>query len=262
MRHAVIQCCSNLDWKENLDTVEHLCSEACREGAQVLVLPEYFACFGDFDRAAFAKNTTPKILDRLSHLAKTLKITLFGGTVPTLSLEQHKVYNTMHVYNHLGECCTYYHKIHLFNFNHGQYQESATHTAGDKSCSYTVNTWSYALSICYDIRFPELYRHLLPFDVLILPVAFVAENGRAHWEVLLRARAIENQCYVLASAQEGHHECGRETYGHSMIIDPWGNIMDCLPKGIGWAIADLSHEEQKNIRDRLPALQHRKILSF
>ena len=166
-----------------------------------------------------------------------------------------------------GQATTHYDKVHLFGFDNGteRYDEARTLQPGTQLVAFEAITDNDALrvglSICYDLRFPELYRALMkpPCDVICVPAAFTRTTGQAHWELLLRARAVENQCYVLASAQAGLHENGRRTWGHSMVIDPWGEVLDVLPEGEGFVIADVSQQRIGQVRAQLPALQHRRL---
>ena len=169
--------------------------------------------------------------------------------------------NSTLVFNPAGECVKRYDKIHLFGFRKGDetYDEAGFIEPGDQVVSVDTPFGRVALSICYDLRFPELYRALAPVDLILVPAAFTETTGKAHWEILLRARAIENQCYLLAVGQGGRHENGRMTHGNSMIIDPWGEILDRKLKGPGVVIADLDHQHIADIRESLPALAHRKL---
>ena len=186
---------------------------------------------------------------------------LFGGTIPLQSPDAGKVMNTMLVYDRDGTQIGLYHKMHLFGFSGlgERYAEADTISAGGDVAKLAADGVPLAAGVCYDLRFPEFFRAQQPFDVLLLPAAFTYTTGKAHWELLLRARAVENQCYVIASAQGGEHESGRRTFGHSMIVDPWGEILDVLPEGEGIVIADLDTTRLQSVRTRLPALQHRLL---
>jgi hydrolase, carbon-nitrogen family len=197
----------------------------------------------------------------LSETAAECGVVLFGGTIPLQSPDAGKVMNTMLVYDRDGTQIGLYHKMHLFGFSGlgERYAEADTISAGGDVPKLTADGVPLAVGVCYDLRFPEFFRAQQPFDVLLLPAAFTYTTGKAHWELLLRARAVENQCYVIASAQGGEHESGRKTFGHSMIIDPWGEILDVLPEGEGIVIADLDGTRLQSVRTRLPALQHRLL---
>jgi nitrilase len=199
------------------------------------------------------------IQDFLAATARQHGIWLVGGSLPLVSTEAGKVLNSCLVFDPQGERVARYDKIHLFGFQKDaeRYNESATIEAGSQPVVFDAPFGRVGVSICYDIRFPELYRAQGAVDLQIIPAAFTETTGRAHWEILLRARAIENQCYVLAVAQGGKHENGRETHGNSMLIDPWGIILDRLPKGPGIVIGDVDHARIADIRASLPALKHR-----
>lgn len=259
---AAIQMVSTPDVARNLATVEHLVREAAQRGAELVLLPEYFPLIA---LQASAKLAVAEafgeglIQDFLARLAMENKIWLAGGTIPLKAACPDKVRNSMLVYNPQGELVVRYDKIHLFGFDSGseRYCEADSIEAGDTPVAFDTPFGRVALGVCYDLRFPELFRQLGPIDILLLPAAFTATTGRAHWEVLLRARAIENQCFMLASGQGGLHETGRETHGHSMIVDPWGQVLDCLPTGEGMALAQLKASQLNRVRESLPALKHR-----
>jgi hydrolase, carbon-nitrogen family len=197
----------------------------------------------------------------LSETSAECGVVLFGGTIPLESPDAGKVMNTMLVYDRDGTQIGLYHKMHLFGFSGlgERYAEADTISAGGDVPKLTADGVPLAAGVCYDLRFPEFFRAQQPFDVLLLPAAFTYTTGKAHWELLLRARAVENQCYVIASAQGGEHESGRRTFGHSMIIDPWGEILDVLPEGEGIVISDLDAARLQSVRTRLPALKHRLL---
>jgi nitrilase len=190
---------------------------------------------------------------------------LIAGTIPLEAQDSNKVLNTTLVFNPNGQRVGRYDKIHLFGFQTSteRYQESETIEAGEKPgiVKITIDDedWTFGLSICYDLRFPELYRALGRVDCHIIPAAFTYTTGKDHWEILLRARAIENQCYVLASAQGGIHQNQRRTWGNSMLIDPWGSVLSTLPEGEGFICGVLSKDKLNEVRSKLPALAHRKI---
>jgi nitrilase len=254
--------------KENMDTAQRLVNIAAKDGAQLVVLPEYFCLMGlkDTDKlsAKEAFGTGP-IQERLAAIAKEHGIYLVAGTIPLESPEPNKVLNTTLVYDPQGQLIAHYDKIHLFGFQTAteHYEESETITAGSEPRLLAIkvaNTeWRFGLSICYDLRFPELYRALGQVDCHLIPAAFTYTTGKDHWELLLRARAVENQCYVLASAQGGIHVNLRRTWGNSMIIDPWGVVLAQLPEGEGYITSTLSKEKLNEVRSKLPALNHRKL---
>ena len=262
VRVAAVQMVSTPRVGENLKTAEALIAQAVTQGAQLVALPEYFPIMGMSDADKFDVRETDghgAIQAFLSTTARRHGIWLVGGSIPLVSNEAGKVLNSCLVFDPQGERVARYDKIHLFGFQKGaeRYNESATIEAGSQPVTFDAPFGRVGVSICYDIRFPELYRAQGAVDLQIIPAAFTETTGRAHWEILLRARAIENQCYVLAVAQGGKHENGRETHGNSMLIDPWGVILDRLPKGPGVVIGDVDHARISDIRASLPALKHR-----
>ena len=262
VRVAAVQMVSTPRVGENLKTAEALIAQAVTQGAQLVALPEYFPIMGMSDADKFDVRETDghgAIQAFLSTTARRHGIWLVGGSIPLVSNEAGKVLNSCLVFDPQGERVARYDKIHLFGFQKGaeRYNESATIEAGSQPVTFDAPFGRVGVSICYDIRFPELYRAQGAVDLQIIPAAFTETTGCAHWEILLRARAIENQCYVLAVAQGGQHENGRETHGNSMLIDPWGVILDRLPKGPGIVIGDVDHARISDIRASLPALKHR-----
>ena len=262
VRVAAVQMVSTSRLDENLATASRLIADAVAQGAGLVALPEYFPIMGlsDADKVALreAEGRGP-IQDFLAETAKCHGVWLVGGSLPLAATDPGKVLNSCLVYDPYGQCKARYDKIHLFGFQKGGecYNESATIEAGSEPLAFEAPFGRIGLSICYDLRFPELYRALGACDLHIIPAAFTETTGRAHWEVLLRARAIENQCYVLAVGQGGKHENGRETHGNSMLIDPWGEIVDRKAKGEGVVIGKLDHARIADIRASLPALKHR-----
>ena len=259
---AAIQMVSTTQPSDNIHTMRRLVRQAAEQGADWVLLPEYWSIMGqhDTDKLAYAEPFGTGILQTaLSEIAAECHITLFGGTIPLQSNEDHKVLNTLLIYNQHGKCQHRYDKIHLFGYSGlgERYAEADTIQAGTRVPQCQIDGWGIAQGICYDIRFPEFFRAQAPFDVLLLPAAFTYTTGKAHWELLLRARAVENQCYVIASGQGGKHSNGRRTFGHSMIIDPWGDIIEVLPEGEGIVMAQLDPHRLNSVRSRLPALQHR-----
>ncbi len=262
VRLAAVQMVSTPRVEENLQTAGLLIAEAVAQGADVVALPEYFPIMGLRDGDKFALREADghgPIQDFLAQTARQHGIWLVGGSLPLTASVPDKVLNSSLVYNPQGERAARYDKIHLFGFQKGgeRYNEGATIEAGRQPVAFATPFGRVGLSICYDMRFPELYRRLGVVDLLVIPAAFTETTGRAHWEILLRARAIENQCYVLAIAQGGRHENGRETHGNSMLIDPWGEILARRNKGAGVVIGDLDHAWIAEVRASLPALGHR-----
>jgi nitrilase len=268
LKIASIQMVSTPDLQENMATAQRLVGAAAKEGAQLIVLPEYFCLMGlkDSDKLD-AKEVfgSGPLQERLAAISKANGIYLVAGTIPLEAPEPNKVLNTTLVYDPHGRQVARYDKIHLFGFQSAteRYEESETITAGNKpsvlNIKFEKTEWRFGLSICYDLRFPELYRALGQVDCHIIPAAFTYTTGKDHWEILLRARAIENQCYVLASAQGGTHLNHRRTWGNSMIIDPWGGILSYLSEGEGFIANTLSKDKLNEVRSKLPALKHRKL---
>jgi len=261
---ASVQMVSTPRVEDNLHVLNRLVRGAAGDGAQLVVLPEFFPMIGATDEARLAIRETSQggPLQRfLSSLAKELEIFLIGGSIPMAGKDDARALNSTLVFDPAGVQVSRYDKMHLFGFKAGaeSYDESLSIEAGDQPVAFDTPFARVGLSICYDLRFPEYFRALGPVDILVLPAAFTATTGEAHWEVLLRARAIENQCYVIASAQGGRHETGRKTWGHSMIIDPWGEVLSVLPTGEGWVCADFNRQRLETVRHRLPALKHRRI---
>ena len=261
-RLAAIQMVSTPRVEENLAAAGRLIAEAAAQGAQLVALPEYFAIMGMRERDKVAVRETDgygPIQDFLRDTARRHGLWLVGGSLPLAASRPDKVLNTCLVFDPQGERVARYDKIHLFGFEKDgeRYDESASIEAGERPVTFATPFGCVGLSICYDIRFPELYRRLGVDSLLVVPAAFTETTGRAHWEILLRARAIENQCYVLASAQGGRHENGRETHGNSMLIDPWGVVLARQDKGEGVVIGDLDQKRLADVRGSLPALKHR-----
>ena len=261
---ASIQMASSPQVSSNLIEAERLIAIAVKQGAKIVVLPEYFCIMGfkETDKVKVReKEGEGPIQHFLAKMAKEYKIWLIGGTVPLTSNFPKKVRNSCLVYNDKGVQVARYDKIHLFGLDLGteHYHEENTIESGDSVVVVDTPYGKIGLSICYDLRFPELYRAMGEVDILVVPSAFTETTGKAHWECLLRARAIENLCYVIAPAQGGYHLSGRETHGNSMIVDPWGVILDRLPRGSGVVMANLNRDYQASLRNSLPALNHRTI---
>ncbi len=264
LRAAAVQMISSTDPEANIQTMRRLVREAAEQGADWVLLPEYWPLMGrqDTDKLACAESLgSGRFQTALSEAARECGVVLFGGTVPLTSPEAGKVMNTLLVYGRDGAQIGLYHKMHLFGFSGlgERYAEADTISAGAEVPDAAVEGIDVALGTCYDLRFPEFFRAQQPFEVLLLPAAFTYTTGKAHWELLLRARAVENQCYVVAAGQGGVHESGRRTFGHSMIIDPWGDVVAVLPEGEGVVVADLDAARLQSVRTRLPALQHRLL---
>lgn len=261
---AAIQMVSSPEVSENLAAVRRLVAEAAGRGATLVALPEYWPIMGmsDADKVAHAEQPgSGPIQECMAGLAREHGIWLVGGTLPMVSPEAGKVLNTTLVYDPQGRATGRYDKIHLFGFNKGaeSYDEARTIVPGETVGVFDAPFGRVGLSVCYDLRFPELYRAMGECALIIVPAAFTYTTGRAHWEVLLRARAIENQCYVLAAAQGGLHVNGRRTFGHSMLVDPWGEVKAVLPEGEGVISGELDPACLAGVRDSLPALRHRKM---
>lgn len=265
-RVAAIQMASGPSVTANLEEAARLIEEAVAQEAELVVLPEYFCIMGMKDTDKLAVREQPgdgQIQDFLSETAKRLGIWLVGGSVPLASPDADKVYNSCLVYADNGEQVARYDKIHLFGLQLGQekYAEEKTIKAGNQVVAIDSPFGRIGLSICYDLRFPELFRMMSNVDIILAPAAFTSITGKAHWEVLVRARAVENMAYVIAPGQGGYHVNGRETNGDSMIVDPWGVVMGRLPRGSGAVVATLDPEYQASLRTNLPALDHR-ILQY
>ena len=269
MKIAACQMVSTPDVGRNLEAAARLVRQAVAEGAGWVALPEYFCLMGrrDGDKLAIAEHPAEQgggpIQRFLSGAAREHGIWLIGGTLPVHSKVEGRVLNRCCVYAPDGALATTYDKVHLFAFDNGKesYDEGRVLTPGNAPVALQTGALRVGLSVCYDLRFPELYRALMapPCDVICVPAAFTHTTGQAHWELLLRARAVENQCYVLASAQGGLHENGRRTWGHSMVIDPWGEVLAVCVEGEGVAIAEIDAARIAQVRQQLPALAHRKL---
>ena len=262
MKLAALQMISGPDVGPNLQTAGRLVAEAAAAGATLAALPEYFPLIGarDADRlAAREREGEGPIQDFLADAACRHGLWLVGGSIPLHADDPGKLRNTCLVFDPQGRRVARYDKIHLFGFTKGSesYDEAATIERGHDVAAFDGPCGRTGLSICYDLRFPELFRALGTMDLLVLPAAFTETTGRAHWEMLLRARAVENQCYVLASAQGGRHPTGRMTHGNSMIIDPWGEVLARMDKGEGVVVADFDAQRIADTRASLPALKHR-----
>lgn len=262
VRVAAIQMASGPNVSANLAEAEQLIEQAVDAGACLVALPEFFCIMGmkdaDVVKVREAEGSGP-IQSFLSRMAKKHRIWLVGGSVPLEAGTPNKVRNSCLVYDDRGKQVARYDKIHLFGLNLGneQYQEANLIESGDKVVVINSPFGRIGLSICYDLRFPELFRAMPDVDIIMVPSAFTATTGRAHFETLIRARAIENLAYVVAPAQGGYHLSGRETHGDSMIVDPWGVVLDRLSRGSGVAVANINPAYQASLRKSLPALKHR-----
>ena len=261
---AAIQMVSTPSVMRNLDVAARLVADAAARGAQLVLLPEYWPVMGmhESDKIALAEAAEGgPIQQAMADMARQHGIWLIGGTLPMVATEAGKIRNTTLVYNPAGELVVRYDKIHLFSFSSGAeaYDEARTIARGADVMTFKAPCGRVGLSVCYDLRFPEMYRAMGSCALIVVPAAFTYTTGQAHWEILLRARAIENQCYVLASGQGGRHENGRRTWGHSMLIDPWGKVCDVLPEGEGLVFGQVEPSYLEQVRTSLPALQHRRL---
>jgi len=248
----------------NLNEARRLVAMAAEQGARLVALPEYFAIMGmkDRDKVAIRESEgNGPIQQFLSDTAKKHKIWLVGGSVPLEASVPGKVRNSCLLYDDQGELVARYDKIHLFGLDLGNehYHEESTIEPGSEVVVANSPFGRLGLSVCYDLRFPELYRAMKDVDIILVPSAFTETTGKVHWETLIRARAIENLAYVLAPAQGGYHVSGRETHGNSMIVDPWGVVLDRLARGSGVVIAGVNPLYQASLRKSLPALSHRTL---
>ncbi|MFW9595124.1 MAG: carbon-nitrogen hydrolase family protein [Macromonas sp.] len=268
MKVAAIQMVSGTDLHHNLQQAQQLLQQAAHAGAELAVLPEYFAFMGQRDTDKLALQEPwghGPVQDFLARTARELQLWLVGGTLPLASAEPQRASNTSLAYNPVGDCVARYDKIHLFCYDNGRehYDEAQTLLPGHQPTAFELidrngRAWRVGMSVCYDLRFAELYR-ALQADILLVPAAFTHTTGQAHWEVLLRARAIENQAYVVASAQGGLHDNGRRTWGHSLVADPWGQVLAQHASGPGVVLAELDTAHLQQVRTQLPALQHRRL---
>lgn len=250
----------------NLFEAERLLIEAARGGAALAVLPEYFPMIGasDSDRLkAREEEGAGLIQEFLSGIARQHRIWIVGGSLPLYANDPGKSRNACLVYDGEGNRVARYDKIHLFGFEKGKerYEERLFIEAGEDISVIDTPAGRMGLAICYDLRFPELFRQMGEVDLIALPAAFTETTGLAHWELLLRARAVENQCYIVASAQGGLHPTGRRTYGNSMIVDPWGTVLSSMDKGAGVVFAEIESSRIAEVRKSLPALKHKKLLA-
>ena len=263
-RVAAVQLISGGDVAANLAAAEPLIATAAADGARLVVLPEYFGILGTraTDKLAVRETDGDGTQQAfLARLARAHRIWLVGGTVPVATADPARVRSSCLVYGPDGARVARYDKIHLFAFSHGDenYDEARTIERGSAPVAIELPCGRVALSVCYDLRFPELYRSLGVLSLILVPSAFTATTGAAHWHLLLRARAVENQCYVLAAAQGGAHPNGRRTYGHSVLIDPWGKVVAEKEEGAGVVVGDIDPARIAEVRAQLPALLHRVL---
>ncbi len=269
MKIAALQMVSAPEVAANLQVAGDLLAQAAAAGAELAVLPEYFCLMGRQDADKLAVREQPgegPVQAFLAAAARRHGLWIAGGTVPLQASDEAHVRNTHLVFDPEGQCAARYDKIHLFRFDNGRerYDEARVIERGDTPRSFELpsrdgHRWRVGLSVCYDLRFPELYRELAA-DLLLVPSAFTYPTGEAHWELLLRARAVENLAYVAAAAQGGRHETGRRTWGHSMVVDPWGQVLaERGDEGAGVVLADLSAQRLAQVRQQLPALSHRVL---
>ena len=278
---AAIQMTSKPDLEENLEQAEELIDFAVRQGCKLIVLPENFAYMGDEQKKLeLAEEISTRTEEFLRTMALRYQVYVLGGGYPVPTPEQKtgqekqpdgkKVYNTATLLSPNGAELARYQKIHLFDVNlpdGNTYRESNTVMpgAGQMQSCYIETLGTLGLSVCYDVRFPELYRTLASqgADVLLIPAAFTEFTGKDHWQILIQARAIENTCYVIAPAQVGVHYARRQTHGHAMIVDPWGTILaDAGGMKPGVAIAEINPERLQQVRRQMPSLQHRRLSAF
>ncbi len=277
MKTATLQMVSGTRLDGNLDQARQLLAEAARLGAELAVLPEYFCLLGhkDTDKLGIQEPFgAGAIQDFLAQCARDFKLWVVGGTLPLSTDEPARVRNSSLAFSPAGDCVARYDKVHLFCFDNGRerYDEARALQPGAAPVVFDLpsqdgHVWRVAMSVCYDLRFPELYRAVAApaaggepraADLLLVPSAFTYTTGQAHWEILLRARAIENLCYVMAPAQGGVHENGRRTWGHSMVIGPWGLVLGQQDEGAAVVMADMDAARLAECRSQLPALTHRR----
>jgi predicted amidohydrolase len=265
LKVAAIQMVSTPNWAENLERAAYLVTKAAEAQAKFVLLPEFFiqiTASTDSSRFDIAEELGHgPIQKRLALIAREAQVYLLAGTLMIKDPVSRKFFNSSILYSPDGSMLCHYKKIHLFKFDDGthNYDESATFVAGSEIVTVDIESFKVGLSVCYDLRFPELFRKMGVVDVVVLPSAFTYVTGKAHWEILSRARAIENQCYFVALNQGGEHLSGRKTYGHTMVIDPWGNKVSECELGECIVYATLEKSVIKNVRVSLPVLEHRRL---
>jgi predicted amidohydrolase len=266
---AAIQMASSPNVGSNLLEAEKLIAEAAKAGAKLVALPENFALMGEHEldkiRIKEVDGQGP-IQNFLSETAAKYGVWIVGGTMPIAGDAEHKVRAACLIYNDRGERVARYDKMHLFDVSvpgtNEVYRESDSIEAGPRPLVFDTPFGRIGVAVGYDLRFPEFFREMarMGMEILVIPSAFTAETGAAHWELLLRARAVENLCYIIAPNQGGFHINGRKTFGHSMIVDPWGVVLDCHKTGGGFIVADIDLERLEKVRTAFPVLQHRRFL--
>ncbi|WP_392551524.1 carbon-nitrogen hydrolase family protein [Orbus wheelerorum] len=262
---AAIQMVSTQDLQQNLAKAKQLIKKAALQGAQFILLPEYFCLIHQDPNAKLTIAESfgqGPIQSMLSKIACEYKIWLAAGTIPLKSHEPNKVTNSLLLYAPDGSIHTRYDKVHLFSIQTPtmQINEGDTMVGGHNIVTADLPFGRVGFAICYDVRFPAFFAAMGELDLILMPAAFTYPTGQAHWELLLRARAIDNQCFVLAAAQGGMHQSGRQTWGHSMIIDPWASIIDCLNEGEGVVISTVDFSQVQKIRQILPVTRDRHLL--
>ena len=263
---ACISMCSTDNYIQNVDTALSIVKKACEDGAEWVVLPEVFTYIGNASGLnSFSEDLNSSLILKLSVLAEKYKCVIFCGSFPERIDGSNKVFNTMIVLNREGNKQAIYRKVHLFSLfnedgtpilNEGDNFESGSHLITTK-----IDGWNVGLSICYDLRFPDFFTALSkdsPLDAIVLPAAFTFETGRSHWEILLRARAIENQCFMLAANQVGHHSSTRQSYGHSMVINPWGSVLSNTREKEGYILTQIDPLDLIKSRSKVPSIQNRR----
>lgn len=268
---SAIQLTSRPNVEENISQITEQLNRLSFSETHIVVLPECCLFFGgkETEQLALAKASyqNDALRTQLAQLAKSYGIYLVAGSIPLYQPNADKFTNTCCVFSPQGEQLGRYDKIHLFDVdvqdNEKYYRESHCTQAGNKTSLVAIDELTFGLSICYDLRFPELFRHLTKAgaDIITVPSAFTRVTGKAHWQALLQARAIENQVYIVAAGQEGTHANGRETWGHSMIINPWGEIISSLPQGQGIISAEISSAELNKIRSAIPVAEHNQFIT-
>lgn len=262
---AALQMASGPNISGNLSEARRLIENAVAQGARIVVLPEYFSVMGMKEEDmvnAREQAGSGAVQSFLAEMARRHRIWVVGGSIPLVADATNKYRNSCLVFDEHGQQVARYDKIHLFNLDLGNehYHEAETIEAGNQVVVVDSPFGRIGLAICYDLRFPELFRAMKNVDIIVLPSAFTSTTGKLHWETLVRARAIENLSYVIAAAQGGYHVNGRETHGHSMVVDPWGRVLDELPRGSGVVIAEVNPGYQASLRASLPALTHRTLV--
>lgn len=262
---AVVQMTSNTDWESNLKRACMYVEQAANAGARLIMLPENFGFLGrENDKLPHAQEVDGgPFLEPLRELAQKHRLGILAGSIPEQGPDAQHVYNTSVMLGTSGETLASYRKIHLFDIDipgEVSFKESSAVAAGETAVVVDFEGWGIGLSVCYDLRFPHLYQALVDAgaSILTVPAAFTLQTGKDHWEVLLRARAIENQCFVVAPNQFGHHSKGRASWGKSLIADPWGTVTALMPEKEGFMMAQLDPHELKRVRRGLPCLEHRR----